>query len=63
MKYTCEIEGCEAHPANGDTVYRTSPKGEPWTGRCKAHLDARWPVAPEVQAVADAFEEPAGRAD
>ncbi len=57
-EFKCEIPGCGAQPSKGDTVYRTSPKGEPWRGRCKPHLDARWPVAPEVQQLVNDLENP-----
>ena len=55
-RWGCEEEGCDVHPDRGGAVYRTSPKGEPWRGRCKAQLDARWPVAAELQDVVDTLQ-------
>jgi hypothetical protein len=34
----CEVDGCGAHPRNGDSILRTSPLGEPFRGRCAEHL-------------------------
>lgn len=39
-RFKCSFEGCENDPlVNGVAVYRTSPKGGPFVGRCEAHLD------------------------
>ena len=37
----CEVRGCTAHPKNGDVIYRTSEKGEPFRGRCARHMEDR----------------------
>ncbi len=56
MKFGCEMPGCQKNPSKGDTVYRTSPKGTPWRGRCRDHIDLRFPVDPMVNEVADIIE-------
>jgi len=33
-RYRCYAEGCMRHPASGDTIIRTSPKGQPFKGLC-----------------------------
>jgi hypothetical protein len=35
-RYRCQHDGCMRHPDSGDTIIRTSPKGEPFAGLCEA---------------------------
>jgi hypothetical protein len=43
--FVCTFPGCSVDAQNGGMVYRTSPKGAPFSGRCPDHLDR---VAPPV---------------
>lgn len=36
-RFTCKEKGCERSIANGDAIYRTSPKGELFEGKCEEH--------------------------
>lgn len=45
--YICEYPGCERHPSRGDAIFRTSPKGGPFRGRCHEHLDV--PLPPDME--------------
>ena len=49
--YGCEVAGCERHLEKGDTIYRTSPMGGPFRGRCLEHLET--PPDPEVQDICE----------
>jgi len=51
-RFGCEVDGCEAHPSKGDTIIRTSPKGELFRGRCEAHYEGVPDMA--VTRIADA---------
>jgi len=33
-RYRCQAEECMRHPDSGDTIIRTSPKGQPFAGLC-----------------------------
>jgi hypothetical protein len=37
--YTCTFPGCIRNPRDGYAIYRTSPKGEPFAGRCEEHFE------------------------
>lgn len=50
--YTCEHFGCDRHPSKGDAIFRTSPKGEVFRGRCEEHIGD---VDPTVKGIIDAF--------
>lgn len=37
----CEVPDCDASLSKGDALFRTSPKGSPFRGRCRAHMTAQ----------------------
>lgn len=38
-RFTCAEEGCSKGAATGNAIYRTSPKGQPFEGKCLDHYD------------------------
>jgi hypothetical protein len=50
-RYTCTEPGCRRGRTSGHALYRTSPKGELFEGRCEEHFDA------EVEPIAQMIEE------
>lgn len=53
--YVCEFDGCVHGPGNGHALYRTSPMGEPFKGRCGLHMGEE--VDPTVALIAGAIED------
>lgn len=51
MQMTCDREGCEVDVRKGGTLYRVSPKGEPFVGLCSDHYAG--PEDPIAAAVED----------
>lgn len=51
-RITCEHEGCE----ETSPLYRTSPKGGPFRGKCPDHYDGQ--LDPLVQAIANDGKKP-----
>lgn len=47
-RYTCSEPGCIRGRATGHALFRTSPKGELFEGKCRDHLNGSSP-AEEVQ--------------
>lgn len=58
--FTCEHFGCNRHPSKGDTIFRTSPKGEAFRGRCEEHIGD---FDLTVKVITDAFATPKGEND
>lgn len=49
-RYTCAKDGCERGVRSGHALYRTSPKGELFQGRCEEHFDGEpEPVAQMIE--------------
>lgn len=57
-RFGCSFEGCDVDPATGGAVYRTSPKGGPFEGRCLRHLslEQRADLDPSVRQIVEAVE-------
>jgi hypothetical protein len=49
----CEFPGCTHTPATGWPLFRTSPKGGPFKGRCSDHMGE--PVDPVVADIVEAI--------
>lgn len=49
----CNVPKCLRGHATGDTLYRVSPKGEPFEGRCEKHMLR---IDPTVRSVSKALE-------
>lgn len=48
--YTCADEGCDRGVRSGHALYRVSPKGEDFAGKCEEHF------AGEPEPIAQAIE-------
>ena len=51
MGYECIEPGCTKHPKDGWAIYRTSPKGEDFEGKCEEHFED------EIEPIAKWIEE------
>ena len=51
----CEFPGCNRGLATGHALYRTSPKGQPFFGRCAEHMGE--PVDPGVRLITQVIED------
>lgn len=55
-RFDCEVEGCERGMSyGGEAIYRTSPKGAPFVGRCREHLNEA--PDPVVEQIVNVFED------
>lgn len=54
MNSHCAEPGCPKTIDRGDALYRVSPKGTPFVGKCGEHAKA---VDPTVRAITEVFEE------
>ena len=50
----CQV--CGKGPVEGVSLFRVNAKGQPFVGRCRAHLGASAPVDPEVEAIVNAID-------
>jgi len=50
VRWECSEEGCDKSVKNGDTLYRVSPKGLPFEGKCLEHYAG---IANPIKADAD----------
>lgn len=48
-RYVCTEPECERGRASGHALYRTSPKGELFEGRCAEHYGDSDPVAQAIE--------------
>lgn len=50
-RFVCAEDGCEKGRASGHALYRVSPKGELFEGKCAEHFGG--PLEPITQAIED----------
>lgn len=53
--FVCEYEGCDFGAMTGHALYRTSPMGTPFVGRCGLHMGES--VDPTTAEIVGAIED------